>query len=152
MGLTDKFLRRGANAAGAAAGKGPGLLTKGMVGWGIFETASNMAAGDDFTKAAMKGTVDSILWTTYAGPMTAYQLATGIPAAGQAAYSWYNQQRQWFNMQHLNGTVGGGYQDTQKALTMRQAAVQAIQGSKLNARSALGGEARILNQNWSRSY
>jgi hypothetical protein len=151
MGLADKFLRRGGNAAGAAAGKGPGLLTKGMIGWSVFETASNMAAGDDFTKAAMKGTVDSILWTNYAPAMMAYQLATGLPAAGQAAYSWYNQQKQWFNTMHLNGTVGGNYHDTQKALTMRQAAVQAIQGSKLNARSALGGEARILNQNWTRT-
>jgi hypothetical protein len=37
--------------------------------------------------------------------------------------------------------------DTQRAQTMRQAAVQAIQGSKLNARSALGGEAQIFANN-----
>jgi hypothetical protein len=48
----------------------------------------------------------------------------------------------------MQGIVGGNYMDTQRALTMRQAAVQAIQGSKLNARSALGGEARILAAQW----
>jgi hypothetical protein len=142
------FLERGGNAVGK---KGPGLMTKGMIGWAGFETATNMAGGDDFGTAAIKGTVDSILWTKYAPAMIGYQLATGLPAAGQAAYTWYNQQKQWFNVMHLQGQVGGGYHDTQKALTMRQAAVQAIQGSKLNARSALGGEAMILNQNWSRT-
>lgn len=149
--LGNKFLKAGGNATGAAASNGPGLLTKGFVGWGLFETASNMASGDDFGTAAIKGATDSILWSTYAGPMMAYQLATGLPSAGQAAYTWYTQQRQWWNTSHLQGTVGGGYQDTQRAVTMRQAAIQAIQGSKLNARSALGGEARILNQNWQRT-
>lgn len=42
------------------------------------------------------------------------------------------------------------YQDTQQAATMRQAAIQAIQGSKLNARNALGGEAAMMHRRWSR--
>ena len=39
----------------------------------------------------------------------------------------------------------GDFVDTRGAQTMRQATVQAIQGSKMNARSALGGEAKILS-------
>jgi hypothetical protein len=42
------------------------------------------------------------------------------------------------------------YQDTQQAATMRQAAIQAIQGSKLNARNALGGEAAMMHRRWTR--
>lgn len=42
------------------------------------------------------------------------------------------------------------YQDTQQAATMRQAAIQAIQGSKLNARNALGGEAAMMHRRWVR--
>jgi hypothetical protein len=143
--LISKFMNGMGNADGMSS------MAKGIVGWGALSTATNMAQGDDFGKAALKGTVDAVLWTNYAPAMWGYQLATGIPAAGQAAYTWYNQQKQWWNINHLQGSVGGGYHDTQKALTMRQAAVQAIQGSKLNARSALGGEAQILNQNWTRT-
>lgn len=40
------------------------------------------------------------------------------------------------------------YQDTDQALTMRQASVQAIQGSKLNARNALGGEAALMHRGY----
>lgn len=49
-----------------------------------------------------------------------------------------------------NRTVGPKftYQDTNQALTMRQAAVQAIQGSKLNARNALGGEASLMHRGY----
>ncbi|MFP3359475.1 hypothetical protein R0K17_19275, partial [Planococcus sp. SIMBA_143] len=56
----------------------------------------------------------------------------------------------WWNKQHLQGTIGGGYMDTQRALTMRQAAVQSIEASKMNSRSSLGGEARILSNTWTR--
>lgn len=50
-----------------------------------------------------------------------------------------------------NNVIGGNYVDTQQAQTMRQAALQQIQGNKLNARSALGGEARIFSPYAARS-
>lgn len=147
--FTPQFLGRLMGRTGNAAGMS--AATKGLIGWGALSTATNMAQGDDFTKAAMKGAVDAVLWHNYAPVMWGIEAAKDIPAVGQAAFSWFQQQKQWWNMQHLQGSVGGGYHDTQRALTMRQAAVQAIQGSKLNARSALGGEAQILNQNWTRT-
>ncbi|MDK2600728.1 hypothetical protein QO179_24850 [Bacillus stercoris] len=142
--------------AGNAAGQqslrsGSKFLTKGTLGFGALDTAMNMAGGDDFGTALGKGAASAALWYTAPGMMWAYTAATTVPQAVGAGYQWYRQQKDWWNSAHLQGTVGGNYQDTQRALTMRQAAVEAIQGSKLNARSALGGEARILNQNWSRS-
>lgn len=41
---------------------------------------------------------------------------------------------------------GGGYKDTQMALTMRQAAARKMSGSLLNARQFLGQEASFLHQ------
>jgi hypothetical protein len=43
------------------------------------------------------------------------------------------------------GNMNWNFRDSEQAYTMRQAAVQAIQGSKMNARSALGGEAKIMH-------
>ncbi|MED3396438.1 hypothetical protein [Bacillus wiedmannii] len=57
-----------------------------------------------------------------------------------------HQSEQWWKAQYAtSNVVGGNFLDTRGAQTMRQAAVQAIQGSKMNARSALGGEAKILS-------
>ncbi|GLF89978.1 hypothetical protein Saga11_12370 [Bacillus safensis] len=104
----------------------------------VYDAGMNMAAGDDFCA----------LWASAPWVMGAYTAATTIPMAAGSLYSSYKKQEQWWNQQHLQGMVGGSYQDTQRALTMRQAAAQAIQGSKMNARSALGGEVKIISQNW----
>lgn len=114
------------------------------LGMGI-DTYMNLKAGDNLGTAAVKGAVTGMLWTTMPGLMTAHMLATSMPGVVSAVNNWTRQKEVWWNQAH-RGNFGGNYQDTQRALTMRQAAVEAIQGSKLNARSALGGEARILSQ------
>lgn len=43
---------------------------------------------------------------------------------------------------------GGDYQDTQQAYTMRQRSAQALQQTKMNARSVLGSEARTFHANF----
>lgn len=131
-------------------GKPVGLLTKGNIGFGVLDAGMNMAAGDDAGTAMLKAGVSTALWHTMPGIMTAHMAATTVPTAVAAYTNWKKKSLENWNRQHLQGTVGGNYQDTQRAMTMRQAAVEAIQGSKMNARSALGGEARILNQNWNR--
>lgn len=147
------FNQSSGNTAGTQSvkRKATGLFTKGNVGFGVVDAAMNMAGGDDAGTAVLKAGASAALWHTMPGVMTAYTVATTAPQVIGAGYNWYRQQQQWWNNQHIQGTVGGMYQDTQRALTMRQAAVEAIQGSKMNARSALGGEARILNNNWTRT-
>lgn len=129
---------------------GMGLLTKGNIGFGVVDAGMNMAAGDDAGTAIGKAAVSTALWFTAPGIMTAHMAATMAPMAAAGVYNWNRQAKTNWQNAHLQGQVGGMYQDTQRAMTMRQAAVQAIQGSKMNARSALGGEARILNNNWNR--
>ena len=146
------FNQSSGNTAGnqSVKRKATGLFTKGNVGFGVVDAAMNMAGGDDAGTAILKAGASAALWHTAPGIMAAYTFATTAPQLASAGYTWHRQQKQWWNSQHMQGTVGGNYVDTQRALTMRQAAVEAIQGSKMNARSALGGEARILNGNWNR--
>lgn len=49
---------------------------------------------------------------------------------------------------YYNAGFGGNYLDTHNAATMRQRGVQAMQASKLNARSVLGSEARSFHTNF----
>lgn len=113
--------------------------------WAGIDTVMNMKAGDDFGTAALKGIGSGMLWATMPGIMTAHMVATSAPAVINSVNQYKRQKESWWYKQHLPN-FGGSYQDTRRAQTMRQAAVEAIQGSKLNARSALGGEARILSQ------
>ncbi|MGG1071132.1 hypothetical protein ABE178_15030 [Priestia megaterium] len=113
----------------------------------------NLYGGDDLGTSVMKAGVTGVMAAS--NPM----LYGGLTAASLATDAYWGiqqfnyQKKQWWNAQYAyNNEVGGNYVDTQRAQTMRQAAVQAIQGSKMNARSALGGEARILNPYSTRRY
>lgn len=127
-------------------------LTAGGLAFGA-DTAMNLYGGDDLGTSVMKAGVTGVMAAS--NPM----LYGGLTAASLATDAYWGiqqfnyQKKQWWNAQYAyNNEVGGNYVDTQRAQTMRQAAVQAIQGSKMNARSALGGEARILNPYSTRRY
>lgn len=142
----SRFL--GSNTQNAQGARVTGKTKKLGLGFGVaigLDTISNMKQGDSFGTAAAKGLVSGMLWETMPAIMTAQLLATAAPRVIATGANWYRQRQQWYNNQHLPN-FGGNYRDTQRALTMRQAGIQAIQGSKLNARSSLGGEAQILAQ------
>lgn len=142
-----------ANADGVrTTGAGKKFLTKGNIGFGLLSVPMNMAAGDDVGTAALRAGAETALWYTAPAIMGIHLAATTIPGIAGAANQLHRGKVNQWQMAHLNGQVGGNYQDSQRALTMRQAAVEAIQGSKLNARSALGGEARILSAGWSNPF
>lgn len=131
--------RAGSKIPGGKFGKTVGVFS-------ALDVYGNLQSGDDLGTAVVKAGAQQIYWTmaptlaavTTFGPM----IGEGAIAAGRFAHS----KQQWWNKQFQHdGMVGGQYVDTQRAQTMRQAAVQAIQGSKMNARSALGGEARIMS-------
>ncbi|HDR4737017.1 TPA: hypothetical protein QCR36_004071 [Bacillus cereus] len=137
-------------AVGSKSGKK--LATAGGLAFGA-DTAMNLYGGDDLGTSVMKAGVTGALAAS--NPV----LFTGVTIASMAQEGYWglqqfnHQKKQWWNAQYAtNNRVGGNYVDTQRAQTMRQAAVQAIQGSKMNARSALGGEAKILNPYASRRY
>jgi hypothetical protein len=117
------------------------------------DTALNAYSGDDLGTSMLKAGVTGALFASnpvLAPVIMGGQMATEI---GWGIQNFNMQKKQWWNAQYAyNNTFGGNYMDTQRAMTMRQAAVQAIQGSKLNARSALGGEAKIMNPYATRRY
>lgn len=132
--------------------RGAKFLTKGNLAFGALSVPLNMAGGDDVGTAVLRAGAETALWYAAPGLMGIHMAATMIPEVASAGYQWHRQATSKWNQAHLQGQVGGNYQDSQRALTMRQAAVQAIQGNKLNARSALGGEARILSTGWGTGY
>jgi hypothetical protein len=54
-------------------------------------------------------------------------------------------ERQYATRDNM-GIIGGNFQDTELAATTRQRGLQAIQNSRINARSALSNEARSLHR------
>lgn len=136
----NKFLKKKVGKTGMPVG-----AAASFVGWGGIDMYANLKQGDDFGTAAVKGAASGMLWTVAPMPMMAI---TAIPAMKDGAMAfdqWRTQKQDWWQKQHA-GNFGGNYMDSKRALTMRQAAVQQIQGSKLNGRSALGGEAKILGE------
>lgn len=118
-----------------------------------FDFKTNLDQGQGVGTAAVKTAGTYFAWSAAAPMMWAHTAATTGLAVGEAAFTWRRQKaEEWHRLNRPDYSVGGNYIDTQGAQTMRQAAVQAIQGSKLNARSALGGEARIFHNNSPRQW
>lgn len=152
----NRFLNSASNAAGKAAQVSAplrlGSFAKMKLGThalaAAFDVYSNMQEGDDLGTALLKSGVHTALAEMFPAAYWSFALGSMAYDASVATYEWWRSREAEYQSRYQKGTVGGGYVDTQQALTMRQAAIQAIQGSKLNARSALGGEARILATGW----
>lgn len=55
-----------------------------------------------------------------------------------------SKNQAWTN--YHNPNLGGGYQDTQPALTMRQRGAEAINQHRVHGRQVLGQEARLMSR------
>ena len=96
--------------------------------------------------AVKQGAKEALIYTMF--PSIGLALTVGAPVAGVAAGAiarHVHADRKQFE-QMFTPNVGGNYIDTQQAYTMRQRAVQAIQSSHMNARSALGNTARMMHR------
>ncbi|HFK1435981.1 TPA: hypothetical protein ACGXNJ_006202 [Bacillus cereus] len=130
-----------------------GKVSKLGVGAFAVDTAMNLQSGDDVGTSVAKAGVTSMMATSNPALFTTLTLGSLAQESYWGLQKFNYQKQQWWNKQYAtNNVVGGNYVDTQRALTMRQASVQAIQASKLNARSALGGEAKLLNPYATRRY
>ena len=78
------------------------------------------------------------------------QTAAGLIGTGLNSINTMNKKGALKYKQRVDTGLRSQYADTEQALTMRQAAVQAIQGNKMNARNALGGEAKMMHRSWHR--
>lgn len=144
----------GASAQSAITGKikaGVGQLAKNpatsiAVAHGVVDVNRKVNEGHSITGAVAKSAVETALYSMNPGLMTAIQL-TPLAIQGVQAAQQYRRGKaeQMLSAGNASQRVGNGFMDTAQAQTMRQAALQQIQGNKLNARSALGGEARIFS-------
>jgi len=132
-----------------------GLKSAGYLGVGMtaLDFKSNLDQGQGVGEAALKSAASFAAWSAAAPVMWGHMAATTGIDAVEAGYKWRKQRSEEMRSQLVSDrTVGGNYIDSSRAQTMRQAAVQAIQGSKMNARSSLGGEARLFHNNTPRSF
>lgn len=136
------MLNMAKTALSGATGK---LMTVGGLGFAT-DAVANTYMGDDLGTAMTKASVTGALAASNPVLFGGIMLGSLANDAYWGVNQFNHKKEQWWNSQYASDNrVGGNYVDTQRAQTMRQAAVLQIQGSKLNARSALGGEAKIMN-------
>lgn len=133
-------------------GAGRGRWT-GMGGVAIttgLRTMTHKKRGESLGTSLLKGIGTGAFYafapkTLTAAAFTAPMVKGAIQGSFRASRNITDRRRQ----QTRPGT-SFTYRDSNAALTMRQASVQAIQGSKLNARNALGGEASLMHRSYAR--
>lgn len=122
----------------------------GLVGFGVSAAWTAGASinegngiGESLVQGAAMGVVENVIggWT-----LAALQLAPAMPALARGYVNYQDKLNSKYRSRRDSSNMNFSYTDTQQAYTMRSAAVQAIQESKLNARSALGGEARLMHR------
>ena len=116
-----------------------------------FELVGRVSSGEKLSLGTIgKSAVSGVAWElVHPGAAFAYGAASLAVAGGAAAYGSVKKQMQKWKDNRQTG-LRSTYTDSEQALTMRQAAVQAIQGSRMNARNALGGEANMMHRKWTR--
>ena len=112
----------------------------------------NKKSGDTGKRAVVKGVAGSLAWGMI-GPVGNFvglaKMGTMLTAAGYNAgrKSWSKKKDYFYGAgSSFIGGPGGAFRDTGQALTIRQAAVHAIQESKINGRLVLGNEASYLHR------
>lgn len=96
------------------------------------------------SEALVRGAFFAVGETVISG----FGMITTVGAVAKAATESYIDYRRYGQskmQQYYRPGFGGQYNDTQQAYTMRQRGVQAMQASKMNARSVLGSEARTFH-------
>jgi hypothetical protein len=122
-------------------GKGAGSFAT-MAG---FSFVTRKAFGES-AGGALKGSLLETAAYFAFGPVGEFvQTAGFIASIGGMALGAYQSRRMMIQDQY-RPNLGGRYMDTEQAYTMRQAAVQAINRTQMNARYALGNEASFLHR------
>lgn len=136
MAIAGKVLK-----GGGLMGVGLGVIDGGMT---YYDRRSQHPDESKMTSAAFAaGNV--ALWTFLPGVAFAKEAYGMAKTAGQTGM--FNPMKYESNYVSRNDMgASWQFQDTQQAATMRQRGMDAISQSRMNARSALGGEARSLHR------
>jgi len=115
----------------------------------VLSTVGNLIEGESPGRAIAQGALAGIKFGVigavlpgFFGTQIAFQVGKAL---GGLYFSLNRRGRELRTIRQDKNNFNWNFVDTEQAYTMRQAAVQAIQASKLNARSALGGEARLMH-------
>lgn len=137
MAIVSRGLKR-VGGFGIAAGAIDGGLT-------YYDRRAQHPEESTATSLAYAG-AEVALWTFLPGVAMAKEAFGLAKMAGQSGM--FSPQK-YESRAIARNDIGGSwnYQDTQQAATMRQRGLDAIANSRMNARSALGGEARALHRN-----
>lgn len=101
--------------------------------------------GRSLGASVLRGAATYGAYTVAPHVMYGKQFADMAVQGAGAAVEFRRQKAHQLASENRYAKIGGNFQDSQSAHTMRQAATQQIQANKMNARSALGGEARIFS-------
>lgn len=114
------------------------------IGAGMSIGAEKMLGGKDMGSAIASGAfwyaADVVLPGSWMLPMVADGVTAGV--TGFKDHQKYGAGRK---EKLASANFGGNFQDTEQGYTMRQRSMQAINNSRMNARSILGSEARTLS-------
>jgi hypothetical protein len=113
-----------------------------MLAMPAFDIAMYRREGYSWPAAIARGLGENALFMLYPSLMWAYLAAQVGPAVFAAGEQIYRQRASLLRTIANRGFIGGGYQDTQPAYTMRQQGERAIRESF--ARVVYGNEARMF--------
>lgn len=122
-----------------------GKVASGLAGGFALDMGIEMAMGHSVGDAVKQASLEALLYEMFPSIGLSYMAIPLAQLSYQIGRSHYDNDKQQFEDMY-RPNLGGNYQDTQQAYTMRQRGVQAIQNSRLNARSALGNTARMMHR------
>lgn len=132
------------SVARGVTGASNGLATHAL-GVGMSVGAEKMLGKKDWGSAVASGAfwyaADIVLPGSWALPMLADM--TTAAATGYQDHKKYGAGKK---DKLYRANFGGNFQDSEQGATMRQRSMQAINESRMNARSILGSEARSLHR------
>ncbi len=114
------------------------------IGLGMSVGMEAMASGSNFGDALVRG---AFWYAADAVVPGAFWISTIASASGKMTQAYIEEKRYGNSkiQKYYRGNFGGEFRDSQNGYTMRQRGVQAMQQSKINARSVLGSEARSFH-------
>lgn len=115
------------------------------IGIGTMIGFEKIAGGEGWGEAVANGAFWYGAEKLIPGAMTLSMITEGA----KMGYEMYHEDKLYGQgkiQQYYHAGFGGNFNDTQQAYTMRQRGVQALQQSKMNARSVLGSEARTFHR------
>ena len=123
----------------------PFAAIQGVAGFAFAEKGHRVSGGVGGISRGLGYALGDLIGTTFGGPVAGFALGS----LGEMVGGKVGEATQMFNdfaknTKHIN--MGGNYEDTKVAFTMRQRAAQEMGSSVMNARSWLGKEAALMHQ------